>query len=148
MPSIDDVYKSHSDKLKAEELGTRMYTLTIRSVEFVEFSDTDKKLVLSFTETEKTLPLNVTNARSIAGFLGNDYGMWSGRQIMLFSTPVDFQGRQVLGIRIRAPQDAPIQAPAQVQQPLNGGANPFAGQPMTEATPPAQEQILSDEIPF
>ena len=158
MPSIDDVYKSHSDKIKAEDLGNQMYTLTVSRVEYVEFSDTDKKLVLSFHETDKTLPLNVTNARTIAGIYGNDYTMWSGQRITLFSIPVDFQGRTVLGIRIRAPQDMQAQpAPQQsIQAPLtngNGAQNPFAAAPVNEANPPlagtaTTGALPDDEIPF
>ena len=113
MNNINDIYKSNSDNLKAEDLGNQMYTMTIASADLVTFDAGDSKVVLSFQEDQRKLPLNKTNATAISEMYGPDWSMWQNRQITLFSMPVDFQGKTVQGIRIRPPQ-------AQ-QQPAQGG---------------------------
>lgn len=105
MVDINLVYKSNSNNLKAEDLGNDMPTFTIANAELKQLgNDGSEKIVLSFRETEKELPLNVTNAKSVAELFGDDTERWPGGQIMLFSTSVDFQGTMTKGIRIRPPQ--------------------------------------------
>lgn len=159
MPNINDTYKSHGDKLKAEDLGTNMYTMTISGAELVKFSDTDHKVVLSFHEDARALPLNKTNAMAIADIHGPDWSMWSGRQIVLFSMAVEFQGRMTQGIRIRAPQVQQQQQPLAatnaahpVHQPLTPAPTPPMApvsapgqQPHSELNPPP---VSDNEIPF
>lgn len=103
MVDINEIYKSNSDYLKAEDIGTDMPVFTIQTADVKHFDNGDSKLVLQFHETDKSLPLNVTNARAVAEMHGNNSSDWLGRQIMLFTMPVDFQGRMVQAIRIRAP---------------------------------------------
>lgn len=124
MVDINDIYKSNSEYLKAEDIGNEMWTFTIKGADVKEFPDGDRKLVLSFQEWDKSLPLNVTNARAIADMYGHNSNGWIGRQIMLFSMPVKFQDRMVNAIRIRAPVQASTPNrpnPAQVshQRPLD-----------------------------
>jgi hypothetical protein len=68
----------------------------------------EMKLVLSFKESEKTLVLNTTNARTIANLYGKDFEEWAGRRIALYATEVDFAGKTVMAVRvrIRAPKKA------------------------------------------
>lgn len=103
MVDINDVYKSQSEYLKAEDIGNEMWTFTIKSADVKEFDNGDRKLVIAFQEWDKALPLNVTNARAIADLYGHNSNDWIGKQIMLFSMPVKFQDRMVDAVRIRAP---------------------------------------------
>lgn len=64
-------------------------------------SDQETKPVLYFTDHDKGLVLNKTNANTIAGIHGPETDNWHGKQITLFAQEVDFQGRQVLAIRVR-----------------------------------------------
>lgn len=131
MVDINEIYKSNSDNIKAEDIGNNMWTMTIKSAEVKEFKDEKKgierKLVLTFNEWDKGLPLNVTNARAIADLYGHNSNDWVGRQIMLFTMTVDFGGKPTLGIRVRAPaqpggptQPSPMSSPIQnsPQRPL------------------------------
>ncbi len=137
MVDVNEMYKSNSEYLKAEDLGSSMPTLTIQASDVKHFDNGDSKLVLQFAETEKTMPLNMTNARAIAELHGNNSDGWAGKRIMLFTMTVDFQGRQVPAIRIRAP------APAQQGLPANNSsqAGQFAQQ-ASGGTP------MDDDIPF
>jgi hypothetical protein len=121
MTDINDIYKSNSDNIKAEDIGNNMWTMTIKTAEVREFKDKDKgierKIVLTFHEWDKCLPLNVTNARAIAGMYGHNSNAWPGPQIMLFAMMVDFGGKPTLGIRVRAPQPMQPQPNFQQQAP-------------------------------
>jgi hypothetical protein len=94
-----------SKHLAAADLNDRELTLTITDVAEHPFDD-GPKLVVSFREQRKTLVCNKTNSRTIATLHGDDCGGWVGQKITLFSTFVDFQGRQVPAIRVkpRSPQ--------------------------------------------
>lgn len=167
MVDINEIYKSNSDYLKAEDIGYNMWTVTITGAEVKNFDDGTRKLALSFADLEKILPLNTTNARAVADLYGHNSEGWIGQQIMLFTMPVDFQGKKVQAIRIRAPmqqqqpaqarQQAPQPRPAspQVQRP-NGYAQQSGGTARTVNTPidgpPKRElppvEAYEDEIPF
>lgn len=134
------MYKSNSENLTAEELGNNFWDVTISGVETASFDKGDK-LVLSFHDTPKKLPLNKTNWKAISSIYGFETDAWINKKIVLFSMPVDFQGKQVLGIRIRAPQAAPVQqSPTQPPQQYD------------ERNPPPINQIPEDpndsDIPF
>jgi hypothetical protein len=86
MVDINQVYKSNSDHLKADDLENgKTYPLTISEIEPVEFKDdkgvTSNKLVLSFKEAEKTLVLNKTNAVTISSVHGGESDNWIGKKI-------------------------------------------------------------------
>lgn len=130
MPSIEEVYGSEN-LLKAADLPefNRNYSVTIESVAAKSFDD-GGKLEIRFVGKQKGFICNKTNARTIADMLGSDYSRWPGRQIAIFRTYTDFQGKQVECIRVAPnssapPQQAPPQqefaAPPQQQQPVNGG---------------------------
>lgn len=125
MVDINEVYKSQSDYIKAEDIGHQMWTFTIRTADVKTFDNGDSKIVLTFDEWDKGLPLNVTNARAIADLYGHNSNAWIGKQIMLFSMPVKFQDRMVDAVRIRAPasqgqplarKPAPVSANAQYDE--------------------------------
>ncbi len=122
MVDINLIYKNNSDYMKAEDIGTNMWTMTITSADLKEFDNGDRKIVLQFEDFDKSLPLNVTNARAIADLYGGDTDKWSGRQIMLFTMPVDYQGKMVQAVRVRAPQQ---QTRPQNNRQQNAGARSF-----------------------
>ncbi len=64
-------------------------------------SDQQQKPVMFFRGIEPGLVLNKTNANTLAKLIGNDTDEWAGKGIGLFTTEVDFQGQQVLSIRVR-----------------------------------------------
>ena len=152
MASISQTYKS-KDVLKVEDLQGREYPLTISATRLREFDD-GNKVELAFSETEKTFVCNITNANTIADLHGDDTDHWVGRQITVFPTDTDFNGRRVPCIRIRPRvqqlqqqtqmANAPIQQPA--QQQVANSDHPFAPQQ------PAQNQtvdpVLNDRVPF
>ena len=140
--NVGEIYKSNSDYLKAEDIGANFWTATIKAVEMKDFENGDRKLVLNFAEMDKVLPLNMTNARTVADLYGGDTDAWVNRQIMLFTMPTDFQGKKVQAIRLRAPAPAgnsmPSRQPQQQREPAmaDGDGRPFA------------PRDLDDEIPF
>lgn len=87
------------------------------------------KIVLFFQGAKKGLVLNKTNASNIAEAYGDDTDDWAGKEIILFTTWVDYQGKSVEAVRVRAPQ-------AKDNRPA----------PKTASPAPAKE--LSDDIPF
>jgi hypothetical protein len=66
---------------------TRPFTLVIKTVTVEEFRLPDgtkeRKIVLAFTRTEKRLPLNKTQAKTLAKLLGDDAEQWMGSTIVL-----------------------------------------------------------------
>lgn len=112
MPSINDVYESKSKFLKVEDLQKKRVALTILNCEVQNVGE-DKKLVLSFNETEKTLALNVTNARMLQMLTDtDDYTAWVGTRIILRPDMTSFNGKPTPCIRIDS--ELPEQAPAPV----------------------------------
>lgn len=100
---ISEVYGAQNEFLKAEDIGNQFWTFTIRAYEVKKFNDGTSKIFLTFNEWDKGLPLNVTNARAVAELYGHNPNAWVGRQIMLFTMMVDFQGTKKLAVRLRAP---------------------------------------------
>lgn len=92
-----------SKYLKAADLQGRQVTVKMARAEYEMIGD-DKKLILYFQGKEKGMVLNKTNANNIAFIYGQDTDDWAGCEITLFEAMVDFQGKTVPAIRIRAPQ--------------------------------------------
>ena len=92
----------------------------------------EMKWTMSFIELSKPMVMNSTNLQLCAQALGSDdTDHWIGKQVVLYNDPsVQFQGKLIGGIRIRAPKKKPAAAPAQ------------------SAPPPATEEEYDDEIPF
>lgn len=120
---VNEIYQSNSDFLKADDIGNNFWTMTIRDVEMKAFDNGERKLAIAFEDHDKTLLLNMTNARAISDLYGGGTDHWIGRQIMLFTMPVDYQGKKVNAIRVRAPapQGGPQPAQQSHQRPLNNG---------------------------
>lgn len=106
-----------SNYLKAGDLDGRTVRTVMDRVDMETIGD-DEKPVLYFQGKEKGIVLNKTNANNIAQVYGDDTDDWSGKEIMLFPAMVDFQGRTVEAIRVRAPtaKDRVTNPPRQQQQ--------------------------------
>lgn len=82
--------------------GNLVLTIDVVRMEPVgQGEDQSEKPVVFFRETDKGLVLNKTNATTITGLYGPETDDWIGKKIALFSTEVDFGGKQVLAIRVR-----------------------------------------------
>jgi hypothetical protein len=92
----------------------------------------EMKWTMSFIELNKPMVMNSTNLQLCAQALGSDdTDHWVGKQVVLYNDPsVQFQGKLIGGIRIRAPKKRP--------------GTPAAPEPAPVAT--AEE--FDDDIPF
>jgi hypothetical protein len=102
--SIDEIYSGSS--LKASDLKGKTVKLTIEGVKSVRFDDGGVKVVCSFSETEKTLICNKTNAKRIAESHGKNPNRWIGKVIKIHSERVEYKGDIVDGIRVNLPEGA------------------------------------------
>jgi hypothetical protein len=136
---LNDIYPSNW--LKASDVEEPR-VLTIDRIEIAEMQDGARKPAVYFREEEKGLILNKTNANVIAAVYGDDTDAWEGQRIQLVSVPVDFQGRTVEAIRVRAkPQK---QTPPKAAGYGEAKARVSSGRPMEEG----RRVELEDDIPF
>lgn len=91
------------DYLKAVDLQGHEPSVIIEGVEVKQFND-GNKLLLSFQGKQKGLVANKTNANRIAKLYGDDTDGWVGKEIVLYTDQVDFQGNTVDAIRVRGPK--------------------------------------------
>lgn len=127
-----------SDYVKAADLNGKNVNVIIAGVEFVELGG-DRKLVLKFQNAQKGMIMNKTNAKNISVLYGDDTDDWIGREVVLFSAWVDFQGKTVEAIRVRGPQKGP--QVSRVHEPLPSQMPP--PQPASSKHP-----AFDDEAPF
>jgi hypothetical protein len=138
---ISEVYQSNSDFLKAEDIGANFWTVTISKVDMKNFDDGSRKLFIMFTELDKGLVLNKTNADTIGDLYGKNTDGWAGRQVMLMTMPVDYQGKKVQAIRLRSPaqqQTMPQRQPGQMQPQAQTATGVLQNSPQRPLTPPGQ----------
>lgn len=90
--------------LKADDIKDRGdVNVVIEEITIAEVDDGKKKAVLHFRGKDKTLMLNVTNANMLEEITGSDdTDDWIGKRICLYTAKVDFQGKRVLAIRVKA----------------------------------------------
>ena len=137
---LDEVY--HGDSLKAADLAGKDCRVTISGYEVVDF-DEGKKIVLSFNKTDRTFVLNKTNGNTIADMYSQEMDNWIGKQITLFPTQTDFQGKAVACIRVRIGQPQPAPAPTSpLMQP------PPASEPPTQTEYVSGDDGSGDSVPF
>ena len=124
---IDQAFPSNF--IKASDLQGREIPVIISSADVEKIgNNNEQKLVLKFQGKSKGMICNRTNANRIAYSYGNDTDGWIGKEIILYPDMVDFQGRMVEAVRVKAPVKAA--APKRV-----------AGNASTPVD-------LDDEIPF
>lgn len=98
---MNDVFESKY--LSASDLNGRDARVTIADVEVVRIPGTgEKKAAMTFQGKSKGLILNKTNWNTIAEVLGTDEtDDWVGKQITLYPTETEYQGRVVDCLRVR-----------------------------------------------
>ena len=120
--------------LQASDLQGRDIALTIQDVVMEQVGQPPENLpVVFFHGAGKALVLNKTNGQTIADMHGDDTDHWRGKQVTLFPTSTDFQGRQVACIRVRpggfnAPGPLPTEPPPgehTAEDPLDSETIPF-----------------------
>lgn len=147
-----------SNYVKASDLQDKNVLVVISHVAMEDIGD-DNKPVLYFQGKDKGMVMNKTNANNIATVYGDDTEDWTGKEIVLFPAMVDFQGRTVPAIRVRAPQAKDRRngngAPRQAAPPARPAAKPVQqlrpqqqAQPQDEENPAPNNDHLDDEIPF
>ncbi len=125
-----DINKSFTgDWLKAEQFTTEQ-TFTIKHVAMERVGEDDKPVV-SFLEMTQGLVLNKTNAAAIASMYGSETNNWTGKQLTLYPTQVDYAGKQVRAIRVRAP----------------GHSTPAPTRPASSPPPPHRRQAAPASPP-
>ena len=95
-----------SDYLKAADIPPgRQIGVTIQSVEIEQIGkNKESRPIVYFQGKDKGLVLNKTNAKKITAIVGSpETANWSGRQIALYRTTVEFSGEQVEAIRVDYP---------------------------------------------
>lgn len=130
-----------SDYLKAADLQDRNVLIKMDRVEMQKIGD-DSKPVLYFMGKDKGLVLNKTNATNISVVYGDDTSDWHGQEIVLFPAMVDYQGKSVEAIRIRAPQ--PKDRPRR-EDPISSG--PITPRRAVGGVSDNMQE-LNDEVPF
>jgi len=127
-----------SNYLKAADLQNRTIKATIRTV-IEEKMGSDIRPVLYFQGKDKGMVLNKTNAMTIAQMFGPETDAWAGGVVEIFPAFVDYQGKQVQGLRIRVPMQAPAVAPQRQHAPAHQPAPVAADN---------YDNGLDDDIPF
>ena len=103
--NINEIYVSSGGSfLRADDLQGSTVKLTISEIgqhTFDEGKPTQKtQVILSFVGKEKKLGLNVTNAKALADRLGPETDAWIGKEIKIYPTTTDFDGKAVACIRV------------------------------------------------
>lgn len=112
-----------SKYLSANDIGDEPALATMTGISTVTMQDGEHKMALHFAGYDRPLVLNKTNAKNIAAFAGPETDDWVGRQVVLMTALVDFQGQSVEAIRVRAPKNKAPQA-ANAARPISGGPPP------------------------
>jgi len=140
MANINESFPSKY--LKAADIeGTP--TVTIANIGFEEVGkEKDIRPILYYDGEEKGIVLNKTNATNISKLYGYETDDWRGKQVMLGTTYVDFNGQSVEAIRIYPPKRA---VPANARTSVNA--------PLKERQPEAEREFAplpddGDDIPF
>ncbi len=119
-----NISKIKQSKFLARADVSRPILVTIKSIHeenvAKEGEPVEMKYALTFSNCEKPLILNTTNAQVIAQILASEEtDTWTGKQIVLYDDPnVSFGGRLVGGIRVRAPRIKAAAAPAPAPAPI------------------------------
>jgi len=86
--------------IKAADLKGRRVQVTIDRVEMQDLQD-QTKAVLYFRDKDRGLVLNKTNANLLCEILGShEVDDWTGKQVVVYPTKTEYQGRRVDCIRI------------------------------------------------
>ncbi len=100
--------------------------LVMTKVEIEPVADGEHKPILYFQGKDKGMVLNKINSNTISDAYGDDTEDWMGKELVLYATTTDYQGKTVPCIRVRKPKPA-------------GAARP---------APKQSENPMEDEVPF
>jgi hypothetical protein len=134
-----DIFEQFPSKyLKASDLRGQQARVVMEQVTTEDIGQ-DRRAILYFKGKQKGLVLNKTNASTIAESYGQNTDGWEGKEITLYPSKTDYQGKRVDCIRLqidqprpRRPQPTPAAAPAPVHD---------------ERNPPLREE-MNDDIPW
>jgi hypothetical protein len=124
------------------EAGVRVRIQSVQMEQVDQDAGKPHKPVVYFLGEPRGMVLNVTNTNTIMDMYGQDSDSWVGKDVTLFKTHVDFQGRMVPAIRVKPgqpaarPNGAVLGATAQAplpdsENPNPGGLpSPFSGDPL------------------
>ena len=137
---------TNSKTLKASDLNGREVRVTMSHVERQEFKNRetggiDRKYVLFFEGKEKGLVLNKINTNTIIDYYGDESDAWAGKQIILYETTAEYQGKRSPAIRIKVNPNHVTQAQVAAPQRPAPAAAPAAS---TYKDTPIEE----DSVPF
>ncbi len=90
---------------RAENFDKSGRVLTIYSVEMEQVGK-EEKLTIHFLDEDKTMPVNKTNALSIAELYGDDTDDWCDHEIRIFRDTTMFNGKRVSCMRIGSPESS------------------------------------------
>lgn len=138
MANINDAFPSNF--LKASDLKGNAVTVTIDRIEFEPVGQTkEMKPVIYFTNKEKGLVLNKTNATTISRLLGSgETEDWHGAAIRIYPTETSYQGEQVDCIRVKAGTARSGNTPTRFVKP----------EAVAPADQPVEHQLADEDIPF
>lgn len=134
-----------SKYLKASDIPEEGQTVIISAVAEEEVGrDKEVRPVLYFEGEEKGIVLNKTNATNISKLYGYETDDWVGKNVLLGTAWVDFQGQSTEGIRIYPPKRQSPNAPLKRAPTAGNGTQQYDDR----NPPPRQSADLDDEIPF
>jgi len=145
-----------SKYLSAADLQGREVKVTIGQIDFEALPDGKRKPVIYFHNKSKGLVVNKTNANTMSDMFGDEMDDWLEKEIVLYSTRAEYQGKRVDAIRVKFVQPPPStraqerRAGAGRPQPpaQSAGAQP---RPYDERNPPPDDRVpddMNDGIPF
>ena len=109
---INSVFKRKY--LSSQDIGNKQLLLTIADTSMEPFGK-ESKCVVHFKEISESLPLNSTNAKTIAEFYGPETDDWIGQRIVLYVADVTFKGQPTQGIRIQKPKPESVVGPPRIK---------------------------------
>ena len=125
--NLDDFFPTKY--MKAAELNGQIHTLNVSHIEAAEVGG-EQKPIVHFSDTDKLLVLNKTNALVIAKRHGTDMATWKNFPLEVYPENVTFKGSIVEAIRVRLPLSQ-----------ATGGLGKPAGMP-------SAEKETDNDIPF
>lgn len=106
--------------LSAAQMLGHVRTATIdRVVQEEAFGE--MKAVIFFEEESQGLVLNRTNGNNLAALFTPETDTWSGKQVVLWGTTMDFKGREIPTIKVTLPE--PGQTTPLPGTPVAGGGS-------------------------
>jgi hypothetical protein len=143
MPKVSEVYGG--TYLSGGDLAGQTHRLSIQSVAVEEVGDDrEEKLVVAFNGAKKSLVLNKTNASALVSAFGDDTESWIGRNVELFTVPVNFNGRTYDGVRVRSV----VEAQTSTLMASEAAVKPF-GVPATQTKAAMKHaHAIGDGAPF